>query len=65
VHADTGSGDEAATAALARWLGPVLAPMLARGAIVLSDQKLDVPGAAALPLPTGVPPGRYFVYRAV
>jgi len=64
VHADTGSGDEAATAALARWLGPVLAPMLARGAIVLSDQRLDVPGAAPRPLPPGVPEGRYFVYCA-
>ena len=64
VHADTGSGDEAATAALARWLGPALRPMLAAGAIVLSDQKLDIAGAETLPPPAGVPPDRYFVYRA-
>jgi hypothetical protein len=63
VHADIGSGDEAANAALARWLGPVLAPMLARGATVLSDQRLDVPGVVPLPLPPGVPAGRYFVCR--
>jgi hypothetical protein len=63
VHADTGSGDEAATAALARWLGPALRPMLASGAIVLSDQKLDIAHAATLPLRPGVPTDRYFVYR--
>jgi hypothetical protein len=65
VHADTGSGDEAATAALARWLGPTLAPMLVRGAIVLSDQRLEVAGAAPQPLPPDVPPDRYFIYRVV
>lgn len=65
VHADTGSGDEAATAALARWLGPAIGPLLAPGAIILSDQKLEIPGAPKLPLPAGVPDGRYFVYRAV
>jgi hypothetical protein len=64
VHADAGSGDEAATAALARWLGPALAPMLGPGGIVLSDQKLDIAGATTLPPPLGVPPDRYFVYRA-
>ncbi len=64
VHADTGSGDKTATTALARWLGSVLGPMLTRGGIVLSDQKLEVAGTARHPLPTGVPPDRYFIYRA-
>jgi hypothetical protein len=64
VHADIGSGDEGATAALARWLGPAIAPMLHAGAIVLCDQTLEIAGAAELPLPSGVPPGRYFAWRA-
>jgi hypothetical protein len=64
VHADTGSGDEAATAALARWLGPMLGPALARGAIVVSDQRLEIAGATPQPLPAGVPSDRYFIYRA-
>lgn len=64
VHADIGSGDEAATAALARWLGPALAPMLARHAIVLSDQPLDGSGLQLQPLPPGVPADRYFIYQA-
>jgi hypothetical protein len=63
VHADIGSGDEATTAALARWLGPRLAPLLAAGAIVLSDQPLDASGLQLQPLPPGVPADRYFIYR--
>ena len=63
VHADTGSGDARRTAALARWLGPVLAPLLAPGALVVSDQALRIPGAVGVTLPRGVPHGRYFIYR--
>lgn len=64
VHADIGSGDEAASAALAAWLGPALAPLLAPGALVLADQRLAIAGARAAPPPEGVPPARYFIYRA-
>lgn len=63
AHCDIGSGDRAATAALARWLGPALAPLLAPGAIVLADQPLELPRAAALPQPDSVPAGRYHLYR--
>jgi hypothetical protein len=62
VHADIGSGDEAATAALAQWLGPVLAPLLGDGAIVLCDQPLAAPRWRDAALPPGVPAGRYFIY---
>ena len=64
AHADLGSGDAAATAALARWLGPVLAPLLAPGAIVLSDQPLVAPRLVAERLPAAIAAGRYFAYRA-
>jgi hypothetical protein len=64
VHADIGSGDEAATATLARWLGPALGPLLARGALVLADQRMEIAGAATQGLPPGVPADRYFIYRA-
>ncbi len=63
VHADIGSGDRSATTALARWLGPALAPLLAPGAIVVADQKLDIPGCVRLTPPDGVAPSRYFIYR--
>lgn len=59
IHADIGSGDREATAALAAWLGPMLAPLAAPGAVVVSDQRLLVPGGAPFPLPEIVAEGRY------
>lgn len=59
IHADIGSGDKAATRALADWLGPALGPLAAPGSVVVSDQRLDLPGGAAFPLPETVAAGRY------
>ena len=64
VHCDIGSGDRAATAALAAALAPLLLPLLAPAAVILADQPLDVPGATELPPPDGVKAGRYYLYRA-
>ena len=64
AHADTGSGDRAATARQSAWLGPALRPLLAEGAIVVSDQPLTADGLAVLAPPRTVPEGRYFMYRA-
>ena len=64
VHSDIGSGDEAASRALAAWLATALPPLLAPGAVVASDQPLPQPAWQAVPLPEGVAPGRYFLYRA-
>jgi hypothetical protein len=63
AHCDIGSGDRDATAALARWLGPAVAPLLAPGAIVLADQPLTIPGAMPLAQPAGVPADRYYCFR--
>jgi len=63
AHCDFGSGDATATRSLADWLGPALAPLLAPGAVVASDQALALDAATTLPLPPGVRPGRYFLYR--
>lgn len=65
VHADLGSGDRAANAALAGWLGPQLCRLAASDCLVLSDQLLDAAGLVAQALPDGVPADRYFVYRRV
>lgn len=61
VHADIGSGDRDATAALAAWLAPVLRPFLAPGAVIVSDQLIDVPGTDAFPLPETVAEDRYHI----
>ena len=63
AHCDIGSGDVEATAALAAWLAPALLPLLREGAVAASDQPLDAPGLAPLPLPRGVAAGRYHLYR--
>lgn len=62
VHADTGSGDEAASRAQALELAGLLDPLLVDDAIVVSDQEMQ-PRWESLPLPKGVPPGRYFIWR--
>jgi len=63
LHSDIGSGDEAGNAALAADLAPYYAAALAPGGVVVSDQSLTDPRLAALDLPDGVAPGRYFIYR--
>lgn len=61
AHADIGTGDPDASRALGRAIAPLVVPLLVPGALLLSDQPLD--GYAALPLPEGVPRGRYHAYR--
>jgi hypothetical protein len=66
VHADTGSGDSAASQAQARSLVPLIDPLLKLGAAIVSDQEMKPEprfGWLAQPLPAGVAEGRYFLYR--
>ncbi|WP_417843702.1 class I SAM-dependent methyltransferase [Thalassospira sp.] len=63
VHSDVGTGDEDLNAKIASFIGNTLPPALIKGAIVASDQKIDVPGTIAEPLPEGVPQDRYFFRR--
>lgn len=65
AHLDIGTGDKAASADMAAWLGPMLEPLLADGAIVVADQALAVAAFKAAEPPASVPPGRYFIYRVV
>lgn len=65
VHADFGSGHEAANAETAVFLSRVLPGLMAANGVIVSDQPLRPDGWAAQPLPDGVPEGRYFIYRAI
>ena len=58
-----GSGDREANAALTAFLAPQMAELLRAGGVIAADQDLRFPGAEVLPLPEGVKPGRYFLYR--
>ena len=63
VHSDVGTGDEDLNAKIAAFIGQTLPTALMTGAIVASDQKIDVPNTIAEPLPEGVPKDRYFFRR--
>jgi hypothetical protein len=62
-HADIGSGDEQASAALARMIAPMIDRLMAAGGIVLGDQPMTIDRWTPLPLVNGVEAGRYFLYR--
>jgi S-adenosylmethionine-dependent methyltransferase len=65
AHLDVGTGDAAANQLLAAALTPLVMPLLRAGAVVVSDPPLADPGLAALPLPEGIAPGRYHLYRRI
>lgn len=63
VHADIGTGDKEASLALAKALAPLLPRLTTPGAILAADQPMPLPGWTEEPLPEGVAPGRYRLYR--
>lgn len=63
IHADIGTGDEAASRSLAETIAPALVALLAEGGILACDQPVAYPGLETLALPDGVPAGRYHLYR--
>ena len=63
-HLDIGTGDKAASAALAARAAPMIAGLLAPGAVLVSDQPIQgVPGLVPLPLPAGLEDGRIHMLR--
>jgi hypothetical protein len=65
AHFDAGSGDEIANRAQAALLGPLFAPLLCPGGVLVSDPAFALDGFAPTPLPAAVMPGRYHMYRRV
>lgn len=45
-------------------LAPLVAPLLCHGAVIVSEQVLELPGWQLQPPPDGVREGRHFLYRA-
>jgi hypothetical protein len=65
AHFDVGTGDAAANLALAAELTPLIIPLLRTGAVLASDPRIDAADLLGLPLPDGISPGRYHLYRRV
>ncbi|MBI3514490.1 MAG: hypothetical protein HY060_10570 [Proteobacteria bacterium] len=63
AHGDFGSGDPERTAALARFMGPALDPLIEPGGYVVSDQPMTVARWRAIAPPPTVEPGRYFIWQ--
>jgi hypothetical protein len=63
AHLDVGTGDAAANRILAAELLPLVLPLLCAGGIMVSDPPLAAADLEALPLPDGIAPGRYHLYR--
>lgn len=63
AHFDAGTGDAAANRELAAMLTQSIVPLLCRGAVLVADPPIDAAELAALPLPHGIAPGRYHLYR--
>ena len=63
AHCDIGTGDAAANAEIAAFVGQHLVALLAPGAVVVSDQAMALPQCEPLALPAGVRPGRYHMWR--
>jgi len=65
AHCDIGTGVAAENQQLAAFLAAALAPLLAPGALLISDQPISLARSEALALPDGVPAERYFIRRVV
>jgi hypothetical protein len=65
AHFDPGTGDLAASRALAAELGPLIPPLLRPGGILISEPAIAADELSPMPLPEGVLPGRYHLYRRI
>ena len=63
AHADIGTGYEDKDAVTLTWLPEIMAGVLGSRGLAVSGLPLDHPDLEALPLPSGVKEGRYFIYR--
>lgn len=64
VHADMGSEDRDADAALAQMLAGAMAQLVGPGGVLLCDRDLSEAGLPAVALPEGAEGWPYFMYRA-
>jgi len=65
AHFDPGTGDFAASRGLAAELAPLIPPLLRPRGILASEAAIAVDELNPIPLPEGVSPGRYHLYRRV
>jgi hypothetical protein len=65
AHLDPGNGDIAASEALANEVTPLIVPLLRLNGVLVSEPAITDEQLSALPLPCGIEPGRYNLYRRI
>ncbi|HZC97125.1 MAG TPA: class I SAM-dependent methyltransferase [Bradyrhizobium sp.] len=65
AHLDPGNGEIAASRALADQLAPLIVPLLQLNGVLVSEPAITADRLSALPLPGGIEPGRYNLYRRI
>ena len=65
VHSDIGNGIPDYGRLMSQAIGTVLPRALAKGAVILSDEELEIEGCVLLPEPPMIDLRRYFMYRKV
>lgn len=63
AHVDLASGDALESDRLVAGIPPLLAPLMRQGGLVVSERELPERSWGPIPLPEGVPFGRYRIYR--
>jgi len=65
AHLDAGNGDIEASRALAGEVAPLIVPLLRLNGVLVSEPALRAEELSPLPLPGGIQPGRYNLYRRI
>lgn len=65
IHIDLGTSNDIQNAKLLAEVAPLLMPLAASGAMIVSNFELPVEGWREIAEPPGVKPGRYFLYQVV
>ncbi|MDF1715921.1 MAG: class I SAM-dependent methyltransferase [Antarcticimicrobium sp.] len=63
IHADLGGHNLAKNDAFARRVSPLIEPLLAKGGLMVSSDRMYFDALEEMPLPAGAVPGRCFIYR--
>jgi len=63
IHADLGGHNREKNDAFARFVSPLIEPLLAPGGLMVSSDRMYFDDLTELPLPQGAVEGRCFVYR--
>ncbi len=63
IHADLGGHNRAKNDAFARFVSPLIEPLLAEGGLMVSSDRMYFETLTEVPLPAGAVEGRCFIYR--